>query len=198
MAGGDNVLDSEGTLRDAWNALVLLKTTQPELLKSLEWYCPVRGFVADESPAFVAFEPGISTHLRLHNWCYIDTVSGKRRGALFLRITTPNVTACIAEIERRPPKSDELTTREDEAFKGVIVICTPDFDADGWLRTYLENARLNEGRVGNFVSVLPGRVFSFKHSTTKNMQHPGIPAVRNALSKAGIAVFHERKKRIIN
>lgn len=189
MAGGDNVLDSEGTVRDVWNALILLKTTQPELVNSLEWYCPTRGFVANDSPAFVAFEPGISAHLRLHNWCYIDTVSGKRRGVLFLRISTPDVTACIAEIERRPPKSDELMTREDEAFKGVIVICEPGFDPDGWLRTYLESARLNEGRVGNFVATLPGRVFSFKHSTSKNMHHPGIPAVKNALSKVGITAF---------
>ena len=56
-------------------------------------------------------------------------------------------------------------------------------------KAYLENARLNEGRVGNFVTALPGQVFSFKHSTTKNMHHPGIPAVRNALSKVGITAF---------
>ncbi|MER5005481.1 hypothetical protein [Atlantibacter hermannii] len=43
--------------------------------------------------------------------------------------------------------------------------------------------------VGNFVTALPGQVFSFKHSTTKNMHHPGIPAVRNALSKVGITAF---------
>lgn len=80
----------------------------------------------------------------------------------------------------------------------MIVIYEPSFDPDGWLKTYQVKARLNEGRVGNFVNALPGRVFSFKHATTKNMQNIGIPAVRNALSKAGIAVFPEHKKRIIN
>lgn len=185
---GISVMDSEGVVRDLWNALQTLKETKPELIRELEWYTPKNGFSSSSSPEYIAFAPGSKLMAKLYNWCHTDSYQLHPRGALLIRLTLSDLTAYIVEIERRPPRSQDENAQEDETFRGVIFTHTEEIDIPTWIEKFMRLARLHEGRVVKFIGEMPGQAFIFKHPSAKNDMHPGFPSVRNALDKIGVAV----------
>ncbi|EOX3183658.1 hypothetical protein ACIMOF_04150 [Escherichia coli] len=184
---GNNVLDSEGVVRDFWNALILLKDTRPELIQSVEWYTPERGFSASPHPEYIAFEPGHSA-TAIYNWCHTDVNQGMKRGVLFIRIRFPEKTAYVAEIERRPSRNKDENAHEDDSFRGVIFTPDQETDVHQWIKTFMEKAPPVSGRVVRFIGEMPGPAYPFKHTLAKNAPHPGFTAVRNAFKKIGLSI----------
>ncbi|WP_415258485.1 hypothetical protein [Thauera phenylacetica] len=189
------VLESHGTLRDMWSAVLYLKTCKPDAVKAVEWFTFEDGFKDDPEPKLIAFEPfeedeeGLDAETT--RWPYYDPGLEVLRGALVIRVTVLGEPLYLFEIQRRPVrKKDGLGNFKDgeESFKGLV------FRVDGqerlvpWLRTLMNETRRVKGVVARLTGLCAGLADSFKHAPSKDQQRPCEAAVRNALRKVGVEI----------
>src|SRR5690606_32086982 len=73
------ILESQGILRDMWNAMLHLKKTYPDAVTSVEWYTPKHGFSNKAEPKLISFEPFTAAELAssndnylARNWPYLN------------------------------------------------------------------------------------------------------------------------------
>lgn len=187
-------MESEGTLRDMWNALRKLPTSHPDQVRSVEWYTHENGFRSSEPPQLVALTPfdkddkDITTKKR--NWLFFDVENRLPRGILVARVVSPKKVIYIVEIQRRPriAKADDGTeTDAEESFQGLVFELHDELTFLDWLNHLLSEIRHVIGIVKNLTALCPGNAFSFRHVRSAD-KHPGQAAVRNALEKLDIKV----------
>lgn len=187
-------MESEGTLRDMWNALRKLPTSHPDQVRSVEWYTHENGFRSSEPPQLVALTPfdkddkDITTKKR--NWLFFDVEHRLPRGILVARVVSPKKVIYIVEIQRRPriAKGDDGTeTGAEESFQGLVFELHDELTFLDWLNYLLSEIRHVVGIVKNLTAPCPGNAFSFRHVRSGD-KHPGQAAVRNALEKLDIKV----------
>lgn len=187
-------MESEGTLRDMWNALRKLLTSHPHQVRSVEWYTYENGFSNNEPPQLIALTPfskddkDITTRTR--NWLFFDVEKGIPRGILIARILTNKKALYIVEIQRRPrtAKADDGTEADaEESFQGLVFELHDENSFVDWLNQLLSEIRHVVGIVKKLTALCPGRAFSFVHVRSGD-EHPGQTAVRNAFEKLGIKI----------
>ncbi|ALS60153.1 hypothetical protein [Pandoraea norimbergensis] len=187
------VLESQGTLRDVWNAMLFLQKKYPEKIRAAQWFTWENGFKNDAEPQLIGLTEfdndveGIDTNLR--HWLYADLPAGQVRGILVARLVFQDKWVCILEIQRRPrTKKDKDGERKpsEEAFKGLVCV-PPSFDEfKKWLTSTLSSIRYVRGIVQSLQSKHIENCAAFAHSQSKDGQVAGEAAVRNALEKVNI------------
>ncbi|MFC5429486.1 hypothetical protein ACFPTO_11845 [Paraburkholderia denitrificans] len=187
------VLESHGTLRDVWDAMVFLQKKYPEKIEAAQWFTWESGFKTDPRPELIGLtefdENAEEIDTQLRHWLYADVAAKRVRGILVARLVFQDKWVCIVEIERRPRmKKDKEGERKpsEESFKGLVCI-PPSFDEfKKWLTSTLSSIRYVRG----IVQSLEGRHIencrAFSHSQSKTEQIAGEAAVLNALEKVNI------------
>lgn len=119
-------LESQGFLRDMWNALLYLQSVYPTAIHSVSWFTFEDGFSTSPDPRLISLEPfGIEDDVEttIANWVYIDTQSKAPRGMLVIRVHVLDQTLYLMEVQRRPPKSrasDSEEASKPPSYKGAL------------------------------------------------------------------------------
>lgn len=190
------VLESNGVLRDMWEAILFLAESRPGLVRKVEWFTFEDGYSHDKEPKLVTIEhfddtdDGITTDIR--NWPYLDSVSKSGvRGVLVVRIHVEGMRLYILEVQRRVRlsiDSDGQEKQKEESFKGFICTLNDQSEFESWLRSYLSNIRIVKGVSQKLIGSCPGRAAVFKHSVASSDKVACEASVLNALSKMGVDV----------
>lgn len=186
-------LESQGTLRDMWNALLYLKSAYPKTIHEVSWFTFEDGFKGDSEPRLISLESFDADDKRVESatakWVYCDVRSKVPRGVLIIRVNILGRIVYIVELQRRPRKKKEdgdgMTPRE-ESLRGLVFTLKTQHDFESWLRKLLADVRFAKGVVQKLTGHCPGLAHAFNHSTTKNEKVPCEAAVLNALKKVGI------------
>lgn len=193
-------MESEGALRDMWNALLYLKKHYANDVSSVEWYSPSKGYIESEEPELVALEAFTEDEMLndetittpIIKWPFIDkdTLS-QLRGLLVTRVNIKGKKIHIIEIQRRLCKykddSGKISEKE-ESLCGLVFMLDNQDEFNQWLNFVKSNVRQLEGVVRYLASSCPGKADAFKHSTATGEYVPCWAALKNALSKMDIAI----------
>ncbi len=193
-------MESEGALRDMWNALLYLKKHYANDVSSVSWYSPSKGYLENEEPELIALEAFTEEEILndetittpIIKWPFIDkdTLS-QLRGLLVARVNIKGKTIHIIEIQRRLCKykddSGKISEKE-ESLCGLVFMLDNQNEFNQWLNFVKSNVRQLEGVVKYLASSCPGKAGAFKHSTATGEYVPCWAALKNALSKMEIAI----------
>ncbi|HEI8505920.1 TPA: hypothetical protein SLF17_003094 [Serratia marcescens] len=190
-------LESNGIVRDMWNAMLYLKENNPERIKSLEWYTPENSFSNTQSPELVAipeFEndetqiEGGKISKTILNWPYLDVIKKRDvRGFLISRMVIDDNVIYFMEIQRRVQNENDVdTSSESEKFKGLVFTVNVEADIYQWVSLLAHELRFVKGIVQKMVGKCPGMAMTYKHSPAKNEPIACYSALLNALSKIGV------------
>lgn len=185
-------LESQGFLRDMWNALLYLKSAYPTAIHSVSWFTFEDGFSTSSDPRLISLEPfgkDDEVETSVANWVYIDTQTKVPRGMLVIRVHVLDQTLYLMELQRRPPKpraSGGEEASKPPSYKGLVFTLNHQGSFEHWLRQVLSNVRHVQGVVQKLAGHCPGVADTFKHPKTRNEHVPCEAAVLNAFSKVGI------------
>lgn len=187
------VLESQGTLRDVWNAMLYLKQEYPEKILAVEWFTWEKGFQGDPEPQLIGLtefrEEEQETDTELKNWLYADVTAKTVRGILVARMVFQEKWVCIIEIQRRPrTKKDSDGERKpfEEPLQGLVCIPRNLGEFKTWLKQTLSSIRYVKGIVKKLDGQHIENCTAFVHSRSNSLQVAGEAAVRNALEKVNV------------
>jgi len=185
-------LESEGALRDLWNAFIYLQNNPgiiPWKITAVEWHTPEHRFDPAQPPCLVSISPFAEADTEgltpaTTKWVYYDFDEcghGKTlRGMMVLRIKVEGHSKpiYIFDIQRR-----QNDVKETDKFKGVVFTLPSDDLLDEWIDDYRHHIRRLKGIPDTLLTSCPGRAFMFKHSSSKKEKVAGQAAAANALNK---------------
>ncbi|MBV6272171.1 hypothetical protein KVP09_04450 [Alcaligenaceae bacterium CGII-47] len=189
------VLESQGVLRDMWNALCKLQERLPDIVQSVGWFTFEDGVSHDPEFKLISLEPfgpddtEVSNEVR--RWVYYDRKAKIPRGVLVIVIQAGETSVCLVEMQRRPvlKKCKDGEVEPGEQPLGALVFALRRQDDLGVLiRDLLEQIRRKTGvalRVSNALG-WEQSVFAFKHVPANGEAHPCEVTVRSALKKVGV------------
>lgn len=187
------VMESQGVLRDMWDAMLFLKSKHPNQIQSVEWFTFEDGYRQQSDPELIGlhpFEEENEVDGKTRKWPYMDvTTLQEIRGILVARIVAQGKSVHILEIQRRAQKKkDKEGNPEDgeESFKGLVFVLDDQNNFEEWLQQLLSNIRHVRGIVQKLVGKCPGKAAAFKHSVAGGDEVPCEAAVLNALEKMGV------------
>jgi len=187
------VMESEGVLRDMWNAAVYIGRSRPDTIKSVRWFTFEDGFREDPKPRLITLEPFPESHpdvsIATRNWVYHDTELLVPRGVLVIRADTVAGPVFLLEIQRRrlQRKDKEGTVAEsEESFKGMVFVLKNENQFSPWLKRVLSRIRYVRGVVQKLTGDCPGTAHAFKHAPSADEHVPCEAAIKNALRKVGV------------
>ena len=197
------VMESQGTLRDMWNALLEYHQQIPSIITAVEWFTFDDGYQKTKEPKLIGIKEFTDEELAnpwsqvmttaILNWPYMDaTTKTEIRGVLVARLTVRNSHVHILEIQRRPRKkkdADGQIKDSEESFKGFVFAMKKQSEAEDYLREFLSDVRYVKGIVQHLVSSCPGNAASFNHSVSNDDAFPCESAVTNALEKVEINIL---------
>ncbi|MDH0863705.1 hypothetical protein [Mitsuaria sp. GD03876] len=192
-------LKSYGTLRDLWEGLRFLATEHPQQVMTLSWFTREDDFVQvnprwdSRPPRLQPLRiPGLSDHEGSpagDSWGYVDVDRRAPRGVLVARVTTPDRTIFILDVERRSKVTPDggLEELKNDEYSGLVLVLKRPTAVDGWLPRVLEAIRKHRGVMSRVLPYCPGDPKDdFRHSKAKDDRVSGQAAARNALSKGGV------------
>lgn len=193
-------MESEGALRDIWNAVQHLRVHYDQLVSSVEWYALNQGFSEDPTPQLISLQPykedetfnGQVIPASTRKWPFLDPeTQSQMRGILVIRITINDQHVYIVESQRRVIKQTEKngsTKEKEEPFRGLVFKLNDQEKLTKWIKFIRSNIRQVEGRLHKLTSYCPGEADVFKHVTNSNDYLPCWSALKNALKKVGITL----------
>jgi len=189
------VMESEGVLRDMWNAALYMERNRPDAIKSVRWFTFEDGLRGDPEPRLIALEPFSQSHTNVsiatRNWVYYDTDILVPRGVLVVRVDTVAGPVFLLEIQRRRLQRKEkggTVGESEESFKGLVFVLNHETQFTPWLRHVLAKIRFVRGVVQKLTTDCPGNAHAFKHAPSADEQVPCEAAIKNALRKVGVNV----------
>lgn len=186
------VFESNGTLRDMWDAMVHLHKTRPEIVQGLSWFTFADGFSTNPVPGLIALEPfkeEDDATAAARRFPFMDPFIPLLRGILVARLIMPSGPAYIVEIMRRPKKissEDGEVKDAEEPFQGLVFQLTNENQLIPWLRELLARIRHENGVFKRLTGSCPGTADSFSHRLSSNLAAdclPYEPIVLRALAK---------------
>lgn len=189
-----SVLESHGTLRDVWNAMLFLKKEYPLQITSVDWFTFEDGFKSDCEPSLINLQPfdGVAAEgikNSISNWCYLDIQNKTPRGILVTRIIVDGKCIFILEIQRKQRNKiseDDVMTVSEESYKGFVFTLLNNNDFESSLRRFMNKVRMVRGIMQNLTADIVGQADTFKHVSAAGEQSACEAAVVNALCKVGI------------
>ncbi|MDR7088545.1 hypothetical protein [Cellvibrio fibrivorans] len=186
------IMESKGTLRDMWNALLYLRDEYPEVIKGVESYTGSEGFSSEEEPKLVSLTPfddiddskEITTAMR--SWVY--TSYPDLRGVLAARITTVQSVVYLFEITRKPRLKTikDISTEGEENYQGFMFTLKDNDGFQSWLDTFTAEIRKTKGVVKKLLTRCPGKAEAFNHRMGKQERVAHETTAKKALQKFGI------------
>ena len=193
------VFESNGTLRDMWDAMVHLQATRPEIVQGLSWFTFADGFSTNPEPGLIALEPfkeDDDATAVARRFPFMDPSIPLLRGVLVVRLILPEGPAYIVEIMRRPKKvtaEDGKVRDAEESFQGFVFRLSNENQLIPWLRQVLARIRHENGVFKRLTGSCPGVADSFSHRLSSKLGAdclPCEPIVLGALAKlTGPAVW---------
>lgn len=192
------IMESEGVLRDMWNALLFMKKKYREI-ETAEWFTFKTGFRVDEEPKLISLEPFDNEQeikdSFLRNWPYFNKATLTPRGVLVMRTHVAGKMFYMIEIQRRPRKAKKKDGNPDEQkFQGLIFTLDDQNQLSSWLRIFLADIRPSKGIMSKMTGKCPGKVESFNHPKKSKGQVPSEAAILNALRKMGVSLKENVQK----
>lgn len=191
------IMESQGVMRDMWNAMEFLRELYPRKIYKVEWFTFEDGYRSDKEPKLIALEPFSTQELigegkelptATQNWPYMDRHRSELRGVLVARLSLARKTIHIVEIQRRRKgKASGSPQDTEEHFKGLVFVLDDQKHFASWLRKLLSRVRYAHGVLQKLEKQCPGEAASFSHRPARNERVPCEGAVRLALKKVG---FH--------
>ncbi|SMB54598.1 conserved hypothetical protein [Serratia proteamaculans] len=196
------VIDTQGMLRNMWNACRELHRLYPREIISAEHFTFENGFSAGEEPCFISLQPLMESEPLAEKWCYVSEGIDKRlKCALIIRMQTVWGDAYIAETERSLTKFTNTAgaTRHKEIPGRGLAFTLRQSDAIASLvKEYLSQIRYVKGIVHKLPPILTSeytdQIMPFNHPTPKGPSFPALPALFNALRKLDIPLDDSRVK----
>lgn len=185
------VMESQGVLRDMWNAMLHAKKEQPELIKAVEWFTFEVGFSSIEEPMLISLEPfdaNEKVEIDVRNWLYFDVKNKLPRGVLIAKIKTPKHDVYIIEIQRRIKPGIKQQGKREELLRGVVFILDEGDDFTLLLSSLLSSIRHIKGVVQKLEGKYFNKSWTFKHAKSREESAPCTAALKNALSKTGVVL----------
>lgn len=189
------VIESQGVLRDMWNAVRHLQKTTPSVIRSAKWFTFEDGFRDDVEPKLIAFVPfdeeGKGLSGDISKWPFLDVSTRIPRGALIIQLDVSGKSVYLFEIQRRPLRKKcegGIFTEGEESFKGLVFVLDDEKSLSQWLRILLDQTRYVKGVVQKLTGSCPGTAHAFKHAPAKGEEVPCEAAVKNALRKIGMDI----------
>lgn len=194
------IMESQGILRDMWNAMIFLKKDKMMQIQAVEWFTFYDGYNDDAEPNLIGIEP-FTMEERQRNildsttlkWPFIDPIAREIRGILVSRMTIQGESVYILEIQRRAQKrkdKDGHMKDVEESFKGLVVALDDQEEFEKWLWLFLSKIRFTKGVMKDLVETCPGKAATFKHVTVDGSDRIRYESsVLNALHKIGIDIF---------
>lgn len=189
-----SVMESEGVLRDMWNAALHWQKSRPDVLKQIHWFTFEDSFSHEIEPKLISLDPfstdeANTVDSQTQKWVYYNFKEQIARGVLILRIITELKTVYLFEVQRRTTMTtakDGFIRRSEESFKGLVFELNEQDELIAWLRALLSNIRRARGIVQKLTVECPGHAYSFKHSSAQNEQVACEAAIKNALRKVDV------------
>lgn len=188
-------MESQGVLRDMWNAVLHLHANNPEIINYVEWFTFEDGFRTSSEPRLIALEPFKKEKPVINNytrkWLYSEMNLQIPRGVLIIRVQVFGKSIYIFEIQRRIQKKKDYVNIfkvSEEKLKGLVFVVEDQSQLYQWIRHLLAEVRHVKGVVERLVGGCPGVARAFKHASASGEQVPCEAAVRNALGKAGVKI----------
>lgn len=181
-------VESQGTLKDAWNALVNLATDSNYGIKSVASVscdCSISNSSEPITFTFSDFNIEKGLNLRKRKWLFLDPTrpieKRKSRCMLLARVETELGIGYLLEIQRRAKISTEGLLEDTDKFKGFAFRLENDCDLTVWLPSFLDSLARAKGIFDNALEFRPKIAYAYKHVHDK--QGSLKSAVLNALSK---------------
>ncbi len=193
------LMESQGILRDMWNAMIFLKQDRMMQIQAVEWFTFHDGYKDDAEPNLIGLEP-FTLEDRQRNildtttlkWPFIDPITREIRGILVSRLTIQGSSVYIIEIQRRAQKrkkKDGNIKGSEESFKGLVMALDEQDKFEKWLWVFLSKIRFSKGVMTDLVEKCPGKEATFKHMTTDKSDRVRCEHnVLKALNKIGIFI----------
>lgn len=162
-------LESQGMLRDMWEAMQSLHRKHPSLIRSVHSYTFEQSFSSATTPNLILLQPFASdarVTTTVRRFPYIDPPSPDLRGILVARLVIADGPVYIVEIERRirKPKTGREADRDSEdAFQGMVFRLHDERTLLTWLTYFAEIIRVKNGVVKHVIAACPGTAFAFSH-----------------------------------
>lgn len=193
------VMESQGILRDMWNACRYIAKVRSEIIKSVTWFTFDDEFCSDDEPKLIGFEPfgeneGVEASIR--RWPFYDISRNILRGVLLIRIEVEDRQVFILEIQRRlvsRKSEDGDVEKAEEAYKGLVFILNDSLlgkrdNFRAWLNKLLSSVRDKRGILHQLINNFPGDAHTFVHSSASDEKVLREATVKNALRKVGISI----------
>ncbi len=191
------VMESLGTLRDTWDALLHVRKSFPDQVDTVESFTFVNGYSADNDPSLISLQPfdnGIDEEIGtdIRHWPYYEIRTHLLRGILVAKIKVEDKPIYFIEIQRRPHKKKIDTDSyidAEESFRGLVFKLNDQSEFENWLRSILSNVRYMKGVVQKLTHLCPGTAAAFNHTSAKDDKVACESAVKNALVKMGVTLL---------
>lgn len=209
----DSVLESQGTLRDMWNAMLHLKTAHPNRIKSLDYFtfASTKRYASSDEPKLVALLPHSHRCKRKNSkWLHLPP-DNQPRGVLIARMVVDGMDVHIIELQRKPTKTSRnsrhaklknpfppqtaeaetniitpsISKPGEEAFIGIIAVPETLEAFEKWLTTFLHDVIERQKIVRGFISKFPGRASTFTHHSTSDQDYLCQRPLKRALKELG-------------
>lgn len=194
------LLDSEGRLRDMWNACRHFCCVQPDKFSSAQWFTFEDGFQCGENPKLITFEPFIGEDCSspeklgagVKNWPYKIVKNKTLRGALVIRLLFKGRPVYLFEIQPRLrafKNAAKSKNFREELFKGLVFALDDERDLESTLNRIRNHLRLTKGVFRNLDRFGEGVFMTFKHPPeSRNTRYLTAPtpcgaAILNAMNK---------------
>lgn len=181
-------MESQGALRDIWNALRERQKRLPNQVTELTWYTFATGFQASPEPQLITLRPihneRIETSVR--HWVYSNTKTKALRGVLVIRVCIDGQATFFVEIQRRPRTVTDdrgKVAASEENFRGLVFRLDNPTDLHHWLHRFLSDIRFEKGIVSRLIHKCPGPAGAFSHTISQKDDYLFESTLDNALRK---------------
>lgn len=193
MYKSDQIMESQGKLRDIWNALLWFHDNYPDIVGHPESFTYEGGFSDNREPMLLAYqvfaEDTEAITKSVSNWPFLSIQDGVLRGALLARIKVCNEDIYFFEIQRRIKITEDDSGNDiinEESFRGLVFKLKDGEKLKAWIAVFMDLSRRTEGVLVGVAPKCPGMAELYKHNTAQTEQMPCEAAMRNALKKMGI------------
>lgn len=183
------VMESQGVLRDVWNAVQFLARSHRNSITSVNWFTIESGFCSDPEPKLIGLEPFAASEdvsVTTRKWVYISTADRLPRGVLLIKITVDDVNVYILEVQRRKVTNRQGSNEQvikEENYKGLVFTLDNNELLLPWLRYFMSQIRHARGIVQRITGMCPGMVAAFNHTPASSDRVPCESTIINALGK---------------
>lgn len=184
-------LESQGTLRDMWNALTFLKMSHPEKITSVKFFSFESGFCSGNDPKLISlkhFKNDENVEPKVRSWTYLNHTTKRLRGVLLIKVMLQNTSVYFLEIQRRNHnKKNSNGVPKEEDFRGLVFTLNDETYFMSWIISLLDTVRRVCGVVTKITDGYRyGVAAAFNHTPSKNDRVPCEATISNALKKVGL------------